>query len=89
MNTNQYEVSTETKARMEKAMKKMREGLEDLFNNMHDIKGLDPSSVGFIRHLATILDSGAEIDHIHMLGDTTYNNFCEELIVVPDAIDSN
>lgn len=77
-----HRVTVETKTQMEKGMKKMREGLEHLFNHMQDIEGLDPSSVGFIRHLATILDSGADIDHIKMLGDTTYNNFCEELEVV-------
>jgi hypothetical protein len=77
-----YNVSTETKRHMEERMKKMREGLEDLFNHMQDIEGLDPNSVGFIRHLATILDSGADVDHLVMHGDSTYNLFCEELKIV-------
>jgi len=69
-------------------MVKMREGLFELHSHMKDIEGLDPSSVGFVRHLATILDSGADIDHINMHGDTTYNLFCEELEVIPSEDDT-
>lgn len=77
-----YKVNEDTKRHMDSIVAKMRGCLFDLHGHMKDIEGLDPSSVGFIRHLATILDSGADIDHINMLGDTTYNNFCEELEIV-------
>lgn len=81
MNKYKYIVSEKLKADIDKIVAKMRENLFELNSVMGEIQGLDPSSVGFMRHLATILDSGLDIPKLHMLGDTIYDNFCEELEV--------
>jgi hypothetical protein len=78
---------------MDLAINKIADGLEELFSVMKE-NNIDVNRIDFMKHIATVIDSGLNIDHYHLNGRSeTYENWivtcveiCEDEKVTVDFI---
>ncbi len=86
-------ITKNAKSEMDLAINKIADGLEELFCIMKENK-IDVNRIDFMKHIATVIDSGLNISHFHLSGKSeTYENWikkcveiCEDETVTVDFI---
>lgn len=75
-------ITENVKSEMDLAINKIADGLEELFCVMKENK-IDVDRIDFMKHIATVIDSGLNISHFHLSGKSeTYENWIEKCVEV-------
>lgn len=75
-------ITENVKSEMDLAINKIADGLEELFCVMKENK-IDIDRIDFMKHIATVIDSGLNISHFHLSGKSeTYENWIEKCVEV-------
>lgn len=61
-------ITKNVKSEMDLAINKIADGLEELFCIMNENK-IDIDRIYFMKHIATVIDSGLNISHFHLSGN--------------------
>lgn len=70
------------KSEMDLAINKIADGLEELFCVMKENK-IDVNRIDFMKHIATVIDSGLNIDHFYLPNPSeTYEKWIEKCVEI-------
>lgn len=75
-------ITKNAKSEMDLAINKIADGLEELFCIMKE-NGIDVNRIDFMKHIATVIDSGLNISHFNLTGKSeTYENWIKKCVEV-------
>ena len=75
-------ITKNAKSEMDLAINKIADGLEELFGIMKENK-IDVDRIDFMKHIATVIDSGLNISHFHLSGKSeTYEKWIEKCVEI-------
>ena len=75
-------ITENVKSEMDLAINKIADGLEEFFCIMKENE-IDINRIDFMRHIATVIDSGLNISHFHLSGKSeTYENWIEKCVEI-------
>lgn len=75
-------ITKNAKSEMDLAINKIADGLEELFCIMKE-NGIDVNRIDFMKHIATVIDSGLNIPHLHLPNHSeTYEKWIEKCVEI-------
>lgn len=75
-------ITENAKKELDLALGKFAEGFEELYSAMID-NGIDANKIDFMKHIATVIDSGLNIPQYHLSNQSdTYENWIEKCIEI-------
>lgn len=75
-------ITENAKKELDLALGKFAEGFEELYSAMID-NGIDVKNIDFMKHIATVIDSGLNIPQYHLSNQSdTYENWIEKCVEI-------